>query len=131
MPATFAGRPFLVGGTTYIIAPLKLSQFWELEADLNRMRPEAEEPAHGGERFKIMARVVAMALSRNHPEMTEDQVADLFDLGNIEGAFEAALAVGGLVATGEAMPAENGSTSPASSTDSPSPTAGATTTSAN
>src|SRR5579859_731961 len=91
------GREIKLGDETVIVAPVLLADFFELESDMDRMNPRAENYAtKSSERFRIMARVVAASLKRNHEGFTEESVIKRFDMGNIEKAFNAALAVSGL-----------------------------------
>lgn len=114
-PVKVPGRIIKMNGQDYVVAPLKLRQLMEREGDIDRMNPSHPEAfTTGGERLTAMARVVAASLSRNYPDMTEDRVMDLLDMGNYNQAFNAALAVSGLE-PGEAE-AVKGSASSGSST---------------
>lgn len=130
-----------LSGQDYVLAPLKLSQLRELEAELERMPSHVMNPdpakhlvdgesvipnpryeANQTKRLEIIARVVAASLSRNYEDMTPDRAMDLLDASNFMAAYNAALSVSGLV-QGEGQ-AATGSASVGSTDGSPPPTDG-------
>ncbi len=73
-----AGREINLGGTTFVVAPLSLGALERLE-DRLKMAPTPG----------LIVDVVTASLSRNYPEMTRDQVAELIDTDNCAAIFAA------------------------------------------
>lgn len=90
-----------MGGRDYVVPPLTLAQLRKYEEDLRKVRditpfsPLAEvEPA---------IRVIHAAMTRNYPDLTQEALEDILDLGNVMPAFLAVCAMSGLERTGEGV----------------------------
>ncbi len=97
-----AGRTVKLGGVDYVVPPLTLGQLRRLEPDialLGQGTIATQAPA--------IIRIVHAALSRNYPELTEDAVSELIDLGSMSETIDAVMGVSGLkkeAATEESQP---------------------------
>jgi hypothetical protein len=110
------GIQMRLGVREYVLAPIVLDKFLELEDDFERLRPDAEHPFTTiGERVRSLAKFVRASLERNYDyvERSDGQrvllteavlLSDLLDMGNREDALMAALAVSGLQQPGEQTP---------------------------
>lgn len=83
-----------MGGRDYVVPPLTLAQLRKHEEDLRKVRditpfsPLAEvEPA---------IRVIHAAMTRNYPDLTQEALEEVLDLGNVMPAFLAVCAMSGL-----------------------------------
>lgn len=148
-PRGVPGVVIQLGRGTYVLAPVTVGKFRELEPEWNKLYETDGEGdsttlrLQGVERQVIMAKFILASLQRNYSQviddagdfvpLTEDSVLNsLLDVGNREAAFAATMGVSGLTPNlGEAlagteMPAAipNGLTefSPDSGIASPSPT---------
>lgn len=124
------GIKMKLGVREYVLAPITLDKFCELEEDFDRLRPDSEKPfTSAGERVKALTKFVLASLERNYsfversdgmrvPLTAAVLLSDLLDMGNREEAFLAALAVSGLQQSGELEPEREtaASPSPASTT---------------
>lgn len=106
-----------LGAKEYVLAPLTLGQFFELEEEYNGLQPDAEKPLVGMARLRALGKFIKASLERNYTTvlrwdgtevpLTEDVMfSDLLDLGNRENAFLATLAISGLKQVGETEPAK-------------------------
>jgi hypothetical protein len=94
-----------MGGKAYVVPPLNLEQVEQHAADIDRMSaPETSVQ----EQRRIQVILVAAAMSRNYPELTEAQVKRLLDMGNIIQVTGAIMGVSGFVPAGEPKPGETG-----------------------
>ena len=57
------------------------------------------------DKFVEMTDMVHLALKRNYPHITAEQVAEWVDLGNVQTLFEALVKTSGLVTSAEPSPA--------------------------
>ena len=85
----FKGAPVELGGETFIIAPLSLGA-------LETLGPAMVEFAAGVNQTKTSIDIVHAALTRNYPEMTRAQVADLVDVQTMNAVVDAVMGVSGV-----------------------------------
>lgn len=91
----FEGEEIELGGEKYIVPALSLRQIRELAPKLDKLdSTEAGLPQL--EQITAVVDVLHAALSRNYPEMTQDQLLDLIDLGNMSALIAAAMRTSGL-----------------------------------
>jgi hypothetical protein len=87
------GTTVMMGGQGWVIPPLNLKSVRKIQPlipVLNAMdiaSPEAVD---------AMVELVFIALQRNYPDVTKDQVEDMVDLGNLQGIVNAVMNVSGL-----------------------------------
>lgn len=88
------GVAVAMGGQDWIVPPLTLGQ-------LRRLMPKVKQlteigASMGDAQISVLIDIVAAALQRNYPEMTQDKVEDLLDLGNASAVLNAVLTGSGL-----------------------------------
>jgi hypothetical protein len=109
-----------MGGEEYILPPINLAALKRLKAQfkcLETLSPTMGPGDWTDEQVDAMITVIHSALSRNYPEITVEQLAEIIDMGSIQKVFPALAGVSGLE-QGEAapQPTENGKSTGASST---------------
>lgn len=93
-----------LGGKEFIVPALNFRQIKAIQNDIRKLENMA-----GGmvtdEEMQTMAKVVQMALSRNYPEVTEDELLDMLDLRNAPRVVEAIMGISGFekAQSGEVM----------------------------
>lgn len=87
------GIPKELGGVTYVIPPLPLGALEQLQAQGIALDDNINSP----QQVTTVIDVAHIALRRNYPELTRDQVGELIDLGNMVEVFEAAMDVSGVL----------------------------------
>jgi hypothetical protein len=100
----FAGVPVVVGGEEWIVPALSLRHFREFHKklfDIGEINSD-NLPEKIGERLPI----VALAVQRNYPDVTEDQLSDVLDLPTVLAVVRAIGEASGLrlAAEGEQAP---------------------------
>lgn len=67
---------------------------------LRELQPELEKVSGGGmnslEQMGVVVKIAHASLKRNYPDMTEADVEDLIDTGNVSAVFSALVSVSGL-----------------------------------
>lgn len=93
-PPKHDGLVVRMDGRDWVVPPLSLAQLRKHEEDLKKVRditpfsPVAEvEPA---------IRVIHAAMTRNYPDLTQEQVEELLDVGNVGRVMLAVCAMSGL-----------------------------------
>jgi hypothetical protein len=86
------GIKISLGGEDYIVPPLNFRLLKKFDEDIRSMRDLSASTDPMGELVRMVP-VITAALQRNYPDLTEDRVMDLLDLGNYRNVFEAALGV--------------------------------------
>ena len=85
-----------MGGENWLIPPLTLGQLRRL---MPKVRQLTEIDASMGEsQIGVLVEIVAAAIQRNYPEMTQETVENLLDLGNAGTVLNAVLTGSGLKA---------------------------------
>lgn len=88
-------------GTTLVVPPLNLAAIEVLQD-----RFKAWDGTVSPDTVKLVVDVTWMALKRNYPEMTREQVADLIDIGTMQSCMAAVMKVSGFIgasSSGEAL----------------------------
>ena len=88
------GVEVAMGGENWLIPPLTLGQ-------LRRLMPKVRQlteidAAMGESQIGVLVEIVAAAMQRNYPEMTQEAVENLLDLGNAGTVLNAVLTGSGL-----------------------------------
>ena len=96
----FSGIPFLLNGERRIVPALSLKQFRENLEVLTAKIPDNEPLDAQVDRFLP---VILLAMNRNYPEITLDDLSDWLDLSNFREMFYAVQGASGLkaIAPGE------------------------------
>lgn len=105
------GIKIQMGGKDWVVPPLTLGQLRRLLPKVRQMT-DVVGATMGEEQIGTVAEIVAAALSRNYPDVTEDVVLDVLDLGNAQDVLRAVLTGSGLK-PGEAVAVGNGAISTA------------------
>jgi hypothetical protein len=111
------GIKLQMGGQDWLVPPLTLGQLRRLEPKLRAMA-DIPQGAQGmtAEQIDTIAEVVATAMSRNYPDMTNERVLELIDVGNARAVVLAVLTGSGLqLGEAAAVARPNGVTSMGSS----------------
>lgn len=95
------GVTLRMGGEDWVVPPLNLRQVRKLQPLLETMG--GVSPAAGPEQLGAIVTVVHSALSRNYPDVTEEQVEEMLDLANANETILAVMGISGLVPRGEAI----------------------------
>lgn len=86
------GAKVTLAGTEYTVPPLNLKALRTLMPQIGLLSAFAMSDAHVDAAIKVLH----AAMVRNYPAMSEDDVADLIDLGNLQVVIEAVMNVSGL-----------------------------------
>jgi hypothetical protein len=100
VPGKIPGVAFNLGGNDFILAPLNLQQVEAMEPVIAKFK-DANDMAAVAE---VARQLVTASLSRNYPDITEDDVKHLLDLGQMREAIQAVLGVSGYKTAGEGKP---------------------------
>lgn len=87
----FKGIPLEIGGKVYVFAPISFGYLEQLQERLVEFKGGID-PAS----VATALDVAFASLTRNYPEMTREDVAELIDLENFMEIFTAAMDVSGL-----------------------------------
>lgn len=102
----YPGVPFQMDGQEYVIPSLSLRQFQDnyelLTAPVGELTAGSIQA-----QFSRFVPVIGMAIRRNYPEISDDALMDLLDLGSFRDALLAVQAASGMkpAKPGEAAPA--------------------------
>ena len=101
----FPGTPFLLNGTEFTIPSLSLRQFQDNYTALTaEVSPDEKLPAQ----ITRLLPVILLAVNRNYPEITLDNLLDWVDVGTFRNLFLVVQGAQGLrraEESGEAQPA--------------------------
>lgn len=100
----FKGVPFFMNGQEYLIPSLSLKQVQDNHARLANTEPDA--PAEGADpvntalaTFTAYIPIILMAVNRNYPEVTEEDLWEWLDMGNFAEALSIVQAASGFKAS--------------------------------
>lgn len=82
-----------MGMEEYRIPPLGFGAIKELQERIGKLQGMTGMPTD--EQMRVVAEVVQMAMRRNYPEITVDEIFDKLDLGNFRDVFNAVLSMNG------------------------------------
>jgi hypothetical protein len=88
----FEGVAKTIGGVEYIIPPISLRTFKQLQDVLELF----EDGVVDAKTIDTAVTVIHAALNRNYPDITIDDVAEIVDIGNMFEIFEVVMDVSGL-----------------------------------
>jgi len=100
-PAVKGAPITLADGQPYTLAPLVLGQLDRLQEDIQASTAKRADgsfpnPLHEPAVRDAMLRVVGESLRRNHPEVDDAKLRDLFDLATLTKALQTACGLSGL-----------------------------------
>jgi len=82
-----------MGAEEYLIPPLAFGSIKYIQSNMATLQGIKDLPNE--KQMDVVAEVVLLALQRNYPDMTLEQVRDNLDLGNFSRVFEAVLGSAG------------------------------------
>ena len=90
----FEGVTITIGGREFIIPPLSFKQvkaLWPIIQEISKPEKTIVDAVDG------FTQVVHAAISRNYPDVTQEEIADLLDFGNVNKIINDILGVSGFV----------------------------------
>lgn len=96
MSAKIKGVEIEINGDKFVCPPLNLRAIEQVQEKLQTF--DSKTPF---EQLPIVAEVAQLALVRNYPDMTVEQLKDGIDLGNMAEIMNAVMGVSSLVKSGE------------------------------
>jgi hypothetical protein len=102
-PTLIDGVSVRMGGRDFTIPPLTLGMVKRLAPQLEKMGGADPASISGPEAADACVTVIHAALKRNYPELTQDEVEELLDLGNMQKVTHAVMGISGLIPSGEAQ----------------------------
>jgi hypothetical protein len=101
-----------MGGETYILPPLTIGQLRGGIRDKMRANDELIEKGQWWEALDIKNSIIAEALRRNYPDITDEDVGGMLDLRNYDKAWEIILGGSGLRSQRAREEADNAAINP-------------------
>jgi hypothetical protein len=98
MKLKFLGIPVYMNGQNYYIPSLSTRDFRANYEALTAATPEGAGPFESFDRFTP---IIGVAIRRNYPEVTDEQLADWLDLNTFPEAIKALQAASGIVPVSE------------------------------
>lgn len=123
VPGKIPGTDVTLSGVTLHLAPININQVKAL-APLVKRLGEISIDTPLEEQMDIAVPIVYAAAARNHPDITEDDLRNLLDMGNFQEALSAAMQIGGYHKSKPGEPKATTSTGTRSSPKSSPPPAG-------
>jgi len=111
------GQWVTIGDEAYRIPPLGFLQIQEFGEDVASLdKIEGNRPSN--EQMQTIFRIVHAAMSRNYPDLTVEEVADMIDLGNYTQILIVVLAISGFEKRSAAPQGETAASTGTASTSS-------------
>jgi len=92
----YKGKEFEFGGKIYIVPPLNLGAIEQLEDDLANFNTMSV-----AKQSKLALSIVYLALKRNYPEISREEVGEFIDIGNMHQVIPAICDLSGLVGSAD------------------------------
>lgn len=103
----YGGVPFIVGGVTYLCAPLSMGAMKRFQKSVTEITAGKVKPE---ESVDMMMAVIYSSLQRNYPDMTCEFIDEnILDALNVRVCFQTVLLASGFKPQAEAGNAEAGS----------------------
>jgi hypothetical protein len=96
MTTTIDGVSVRMGGRDFVVAPLTFRQLRQLRSELEQLNAMKIGTSLSDDDAKALCKIVHASLSRNHPEVKQEEVEDLLDIGNALAVITAILTGSGL-----------------------------------
>ena len=84
-----------MGEVEYTIAPLTFKQLRTLQPKIDLISKMDGTPTP--EQMDAVVDVIHASVTRNHPDVTKEQIDDVLDLGNVQLAMASVMGASGLV----------------------------------
>lgn len=97
----FEGTAVMMGGREFVAPPLSFGQIKRLKPVLEGLDAAQKNGGFNLDAIDGMVQVVHMALSRNYPDLTTEEVEEMLDTANVMKVFAAIMGVSGFVQGGE------------------------------
>ncbi len=100
------GRSLDLGGRSWVVPPINFAALKKHRAFIAEMRTGSVDLTDAQQ--DAMLDLIYLALRRNYPDITPEQVEDMIDLANMQPVFAAIMSVSGFeaAAAGECRPGE-------------------------
>lgn len=95
------GVKITMGGREWIVPALSIGQVRRLGPDIAAVASAGDDLTP--ELVAGVVKIVKASISRNYPEVTDEQVEELIDLRNFRDIIAAIMGVSGLIQSGEAI----------------------------
>jgi len=92
--ALLSGVKVTMGGREYTLPPLTLGSLKRIGNKINTLSKIDSVPNE--EQTDAIAQIVLASVNRNYAEITQDELLEMIDLGNLKEIFEAVLGVSGI-----------------------------------
>jgi len=92
----YKGIEFDFGGKIYIVPPLNLGAIELLEEDLASFNTMSV-----AKQSKLALSIVFLALKRNYPEITREEVGNFIDIGNMHQVINSVCDLSGLIGSAD------------------------------
>lgn len=94
----FDGITLKIGTENYIVPPLNFKGLRKAKPLLDKLPTQLEGNSQmSDEQMDAMLDFILLALSRNYPDMTKDQLEDILDMANIQDVMAAITGQSGLI----------------------------------
>jgi hypothetical protein len=95
------GVKIKLGGKDYIVPPLSFKRLKNLKPEMEVIKTVAPQTELTDDQIEAMIRIIHAAISRNYPDLKEEDLFDLLDLGNIGKITAAVMGQSGFEQRGE------------------------------
>lgn len=85
-----------MGDKEYKVAPLNFNSIRELGDKISELQQFRADSLPSADQLSSLVPITLAGLRRNYPEMKEEEVGDLLDLGNFSAVLKAVLGASGL-----------------------------------
>jgi hypothetical protein len=102
MDEKYEGIPITIGKKKYVVPPLSFKGLKSLRAEMDVLKTAQLGEMFTDEQADAMIKVIHAAVSRNYPDITEDDLAEMIDFGNVNQIIGAIYANSGLASQGGA-----------------------------
>ena len=88
----YEGTPIVVAGKRYIVPGLSFAQLENNKEDIDKIM---KSKGNDFNMLKAIGKVVYLAMSRNYPDITREQVLEIMDIRNMKMFVDAAMGQSG------------------------------------
>lgn len=92
--ALLSGVKVSMGGREFTLPPLTLGSLKRIGNKISTLTNIDSIPNE--EQTDAICQIVLASVNRNYPEITQDELLEMIDLGNLKDIFEAVLGVSGI-----------------------------------
>lgn len=93
--ALLSGVKVSLSGREFTLPPLTLGALKKIGDKISILSEMSTVPTP--EQIDAMCQIILSSVNRNYPEVTQDELLELIDLGNLKSVFEAVLGASGIV----------------------------------